>query len=68
MIANAAVAKATELDIKMNIAVVDAVNHLKTFRRMAGVWLGSIDIATKKWRTARSFDTPTRDHGQLCRH
>ena len=61
----AAVQKAQELDTRMNIAVVDGGNNLKAFRRMDGAWLGSIDIAMKKARTARSFDMPTGDLGQL---
>jgi uncharacterized protein GlcG (DUF336 family) len=49
----------------MNIAVVDAGGNLKAFRRMDGAWLGSIDIAIKKARTARYFDMNTGDIGQL---
>lgn len=61
----AAGARATELDTKMNIAVVDRGNNLKAFLRMDGAWLGSIDIAVKKARTANSFDMPTGDIGEL---
>jgi uncharacterized protein GlcG (DUF336 family) len=60
----AAVAKATELGTKMNIAVVDAGCHLKAFIRMDGAWLGSIDIALKKARTARLFDMDTGPLGE----
>ena len=49
----------------MNIAVVDAGGNLKAFTRMDGAWLGSIDIAIKKARTARYFDMPTGDIGSL---
>ncbi len=49
----------------MNIAVVDAGLNLKAFLRMDGAWLGSIDIAIKKARTARSFDMPTGELGKL---
>jgi uncharacterized protein GlcG (DUF336 family) len=49
----------------MNIAVVDAGANLKAFIRMDGAWLGSIDIAIKKARTARFFDMPTGDIGKL---
>lgn len=56
--------KATELGVKMNIAVVDAGANLKAFRRMDGAWLGSIDISIKKARTARFFDMNTGDLGQ----
>ena len=61
----AAESKATELNTKMNIAVVDRGNNLKAFLRMDGAWLGSIDIAVKKARTANSFDMPTGNIGEL---
>jgi len=62
---DAARAKAAEINTKMNIAVVDAGANLKAFLRMDGAWLGSIDIAQKKARTARYFDMPTGDIGNL---
>lgn len=61
----AAIAKAEEIDTKMDIAVVDAGGNLKAFVRMDGAWLGSIDIAIKKAKTARSFDMNTGDIGEL---
>lgn len=61
---NAAKQKAKELDLKMNIAVVDAGANLTAFVRMDGAWLGSVDIAIRKARTARFFDMPTGDLGQ----
>ncbi len=60
-----AILKATELQAKMNIAVVDAGGNLKAFLRMDSAWLGSIDIAVKKARTARLFDMPSGDIGSL---
>jgi uncharacterized protein GlcG (DUF336 family) len=60
-----ALAKARETGTLMNIAVVDVGGNLKAFRRMDGAWLGSIDIAIKKARTARYFDMPTGDIGGL---
>jgi uncharacterized protein GlcG (DUF336 family) len=57
--------KAHETGTLMNIAVVDAGGNLKAFRRMDGAWLGSIDIALKKARTARYFDMPTGDLGGM---
>ena len=53
------------MGVKMNIAVVDAGANLIAFRRMDGAWLGSIDIAITKARTARYFDMPTGDIGGL---
>jgi uncharacterized protein GlcG (DUF336 family) len=61
----AAKKKADELKIKQDIAVVDAGGNLKAFIRMDGAWLGSIDIAQKKARTARYFDMPSGEIGKL---
>ena len=61
----AAIEKANEIGVKMNIAVVDAGANLKAFARMDGAWLGSIDIAIKKARTARFFDMNTGEIGKL---
>ena len=49
----------------MDIAIVDAGANLKAFARMDGAWLGSIDIAIKKARTARYFDMSTGEIGKL---
>ncbi len=62
---SAALAKSVELGVKMNVAVVDAGANLKAFARMDGAWLGSIDIALKKARTARCFDMNTGEIGKL---
>ena len=61
----AAINKSKELGVKMNIAIVDAGANLKAFARMDGAWLGSIDIAIKKARTAKLFDFPTGEIGKL---
>jgi uncharacterized protein GlcG (DUF336 family) len=61
----AAIKKAEEIGTTMDIAVVDVGGNLKAFARMDGAWLGSIDIAQKKARTARWFDMNTGDIGQL---
>ena len=57
--------KSMELGLAMNIAVVDAGANLKTFARMDGAWLGSVDISIKKAKTARFFDMPTGAIGEL---
>ncbi len=62
---DAALNKANEMGVKMDIAVVDAGANLKAFVRMDGAWLGSIDIAQKKAKTARWFDMPTGNIGGL---
>lgn len=64
-VVKAAMDKALEIGCKMNIAVVDSGANLKAFFRMEGAWLGSIDIAIKKAKTARYFDMPTGEIGKL---
>ncbi len=61
----AAINRAEEIGAKMDIAIVDAGANLKAFARMDGAWLGSIDIAIKKARTARYFDMSTGEIGKL---
>lgn len=60
----AAKQKSVEIGTKMNIAVVDGGANLVAFARMDGAWLGSLDIAIKKAKTARFFDMNTGDLGQ----
>ncbi len=55
----AAKEKSKALDTKMNIAIVDSGANLVAFARMDGAWLGSLDIAIKKAKTARYFDMNT---------
>jgi uncharacterized protein GlcG (DUF336 family) len=62
---DAALKRAAEASTLMDIAVVDAGGNLKAFARMDGAWLGSIDIALKKARTARWFDMDTGKIGAL---
>ena len=61
---DAAVRQSETLGVAMNIAVMDAGANLTAFRRMDGAWLGSIDIACRKARTARYFDMPTGAIGE----
>ena len=49
----------------MDIAIVDAGANLKTFFRMESAWLGSVDTAIKRAKTARYFDMPTGEIGKL---
>ena len=62
---SAAQVKATAIDTKMNIAIVDAGANLVAFARMDGAWLGSLDISIKKAKTARYFDMNTGIIGSL---
>tara|TARA_R110002050_G_scaffold94765_3_gene197328 strand:+ start:63763 stop:64161 length:399 start_codon:yes stop_codon:yes gene_type:complete len=61
----AAKEKATAIDTKMNIAIVDTGANLVAFGRMDGAWLGSLDISIKKAKTARFFDMNTGIIGGL---
>ena len=64
-IIDAATAKSQALGTKMDIAVVDEGMNLTAFVREDGAWLGSIDIAMKKAKTARSFDMDSGAIGTL---
>ncbi|XSG81297.1 MAG: GlcG/HbpS family heme-binding protein [Methyloligella sp. ZOD6] len=57
--------KAKDLDLKMCIAVVDSGGNLKAFERMDDAWVGSIDIAFKKAKTACFFGMATGELGKL---
>ncbi|HEY4761561.1 MAG TPA: heme-binding protein [Thermoguttaceae bacterium] len=61
----AALKKAEDIGTNMDIAVVDSGTNLKAFMRMDQAWIGSIDIAIKKAKTARFFDMPTGEIGKL---
>ena len=62
---DAARKRATELGTKMCIAIVDSGANLKAFYRMDDAWVGSIDIAIKKAKTAVFFGMPTGQIGNL---
>ncbi|TXL14585.1 glycolate utilization protein [Methylococcaceae bacterium HT4] len=64
-IIDAALKKSQETDTQMCIAVVDSGASLKAFARMNNAWVGSIDIAIKKAKTACLFGMPTGQIGQL---
>lgn len=64
-LSQAAKNKAREIGIPMNIAVVDEGANLVSFHRMDNAWLGSIDIAIKKAKTARFFDMDSGEIGKL---
>ncbi len=64
-VSTAAKQKAQEIGVPMNIAIVDGGANLKAFHRMDNAWLGSVDIAVKKAKTARFFDMESGAIGQL---
>ena len=65
-VVRSAQAKAEAINVPMNIAVVDAGGNLKAFARMDDAFLGSIDIAERKARTARYFNMSTRALGKAA--
>jgi len=58
-IAVAAIVKAEELGIAINVAVVDSGGNLVAFLRMPNAFLHSIDIAKDKAYTSAGFGFPT---------
>lgn len=63
----AAEARAAEIGVAANIAVLDAGVHLKAFARMDGAVLGSIDLAIGKARTAALFQTTSEAVWDYCK-
>jgi uncharacterized protein GlcG (DUF336 family) len=63
-LSEAAKAKAREIGVPMNIAIVDEGANLVSFHRMDNAWLGSVDISIKKAKTARFFDMNTGELGK----
>jgi uncharacterized protein GlcG (DUF336 family) len=61
----AAKEKAKQLNTLMNIAIVDSGVNLVAFTRMDDAWIGSIDLALRKARTARYFNMETAEIGKL---
>ena len=57
--------EAIRLDTKMCIAVVDSGANLRAFIRMDDAWVGSIDIAIKKAKTACFFTMGSGELGKL---
>lgn len=64
-IIEAAVKEAEKTKTQMCIAIVDSGANLKAFHRMDDAWVGSIDIAIKKAKTAVFFGMPTGQIGKL---
>lgn len=60
-------ARAREIKVSVNIAVLDAGAHLKAFSRMDGAPLGSIDVSTSKARTAVLFAVPSEAVWEYCK-
>ena len=50
-----AVGKANQIGVNANITILDTAGHIKAFLRMDDAFLGSIDIAMGKAKTAMLF-------------
>lgn len=61
----AAIRESNKIGTRMCIAVVDSGADLKAFVRMDDAWVGSVDIAIKKARTACFFGMNTGQIGEL---
>ena len=61
----AAKEKAKQINIPMNVAIVDTGANLVAFARMDDAWLGSIDLALRKAKTARYFNMESGEIGKL---
>ncbi len=61
----AAVEKATELGIKINVSVADNGGNEVAFLRMPGAFLHSIDIAKDKAFTSAGFGFPTSQWAEI---
>jgi uncharacterized protein GlcG (DUF336 family) len=57
--------KSKQINVPMNIAIVDAGVNLVAFARMDDAWIGSIDIAIRKAKTARYFNMESGELGKL---
>ena len=64
----AAVRRANELGVKVNVAVTDASGVLVAFQRMPGSFLHSVEIAIDKAFTAASFGFPTTQWVDVIGH
>jgi uncharacterized protein GlcG (DUF336 family) len=61
----AAIEEAKKINTQMCIAIVDSGADLKAFVRMNNAWVGSVDIAIKKAKTACFFGMNTGQIGEL---
>jgi len=64
---SAAETQAAAIGVPVNIAILDSGAHLKAFSRMDGAPLGSIDVATRKARTAVLFETNSEAVWEYCK-
>jgi uncharacterized protein GlcG (DUF336 family) len=58
-------AKANEIGVPVNIAIVDNGGHLKALQRMDDALIGSLDVAIKKAKTAMLFRMNSEQVGEF---
>ena len=59
--------KAAALNVPVNIVILDTAGHLKAFERMDEAYLGSIDVAFKKAKTASLFRMNSEQVGEFLK-
>jgi uncharacterized protein GlcG (DUF336 family) len=62
-----AIAKAEQIGIPMNMAILDTAGYLKGFVRMDNAFPGSIDIAIKKAKTSMLFRMNSEEVGNFLK-
>jgi len=62
-----AIAKGNEMNVPANIVILDTAGHMKAFVRMDDAYLGSIDIAHGKAKTAMLFRMPSHSVGEFLK-
>ena len=60
-------AKAQEIRVPVNIVVLDTGGYMKSFTRMDDAFIGSIDIAIQKAKTAMLFRTSSEVVGEFLK-
>jgi uncharacterized protein GlcG (DUF336 family) len=60
-------AKAVQLNVKVNIAVLDTAGHLKVFERMDNAFPGTMELALKKAKTASLFRMSSEAVGEFLK-
>jgi uncharacterized protein GlcG (DUF336 family) len=66
-VVHAARKKAQGLGIAACIVVLDDAGHLKSLSRMDGSWLGAIDVAIRKAKSAALFECETQMLWDVCK-
>lgn len=59
--------KAETIQVPVNVVVLDTGGHIKLFLRMDNAFIGSIDIAIRKAKTAMLFRTDSENVGTFLK-